>query len=342
MRPYNFGAGPATLPLPILEKAKAALLDWDETGMSVLEVGHRTAIFKQLIQDSTQHLRDLLCVPDDYAVLFLGFPARFQFGMIPMNFLRHRADYLVTGLWSKLAFEEANKQYIARSLDEGAPFDPSADYVYYTPNETISGYAYPTPPKVGETPLIADMTSCLLSEPIAVRDFDFIFAGAQKNISIPSLTVVIAKQSFLETAKKDIVTMCDYRVHLEHVSNYATPPNFAIYLMKLMCEWLKAQGGLTAISVVNQAKARALYDFIDESEQYTAYVTGKNRSMINVSFSLKDETLNNAFLLKAEKRGLLGLKGHRTLGGIRASLYNAMPIEGVNALIDFMHDFSAS
>lgn len=341
MRPYNFGAGPATLPLPILEQAQSELLDWEHLGMSVLEIGHRTSRFKQLISDTTQQLRVLLSIPDDYAVLLLGFPARFQFGMIAQNFLRQSADYLVSGVWSKLAFEEANRLYSARQVEEGSHLDEKTDYVYYTPNETISGYAISTPPKVGQNRLIADMTSCLLSEPIDINAFDLIFAGAQKNISIPGLTVVIAKRDFLESAKVDVPTMCDYRTHLKNESNYATPPNFAIYLMKLMCDWLAAQGGLTVMSQLNQAKAKALYDYIDESDMYNAYISPQNRSVMNVTFSLKDASLNSAFLLEAEKHGLLGLKGHRALGGIRASLYNAMPIEGVNALIDFMREFSA-
>jgi phosphoserine aminotransferase len=339
MRPYNFGAGPATLPQPILEQAQAELLDWQGTGMSVMEIGHRTPAFKALLAETAELFGSLLSIPQTHCVLLCGFPARFQFSMIPMSFLKESADYLVTGIWSRLAYEEANRKKPVRQLKSVSTFDKNADYFYYTPNETISGYAHPVCPEVGEVPLIADMTSCLLSAPLDVSPYDLIFAGAQKNIGPPGLTVVIARNSFLDRAKTGLDTLCDYRTHRTYESNYATPPNFSIYMANLMCHWLKEQGGLVKMGELNHRKASILYEFIDNSDAYLTEVPHENRSMMNVVFTLGDESLTETFLAKAASKGLLGLKGHRAVGGVRASLYNAMPIEGVYALRDFMADF---
>ena len=355
-RPYNFGAGPATLPESILIEAQAELLNWQGHGMSILEIGHRTSEFEALMHEATADLRHLLAIPDEYEVLFLGGAARTQFAMIPMNLMtdEQTAGYLVSGIWSALAFDEACKlksAYCLSSAEEGA-FRHAPDitdlsirdqtaYIYYTPNETINGVRYPSLPKTGSIPLIADMTSCLLSEPINVSDYGLIFAGAQKNIAPAGLTVVIIRKSLMAAIKQSkIPTMLDYRTHSQNHSLYATPPTFNCYLAAKMFKWVKAQGGVESLHQINRKKAEKLYDYIDSSAVFRCPVEETSRSWMNVCFFMDKPEREEEFLAHAARAGLYGLKGHRLVGGLRASLYNAMPISGVDALIAFMQDFT--
>lgn len=357
VRPYNFGAGPATLPESVLREAQAELLDWQGLGVSILEIGHRTKQFKQLLEDAEADLRALLQIPDDYHVLFLSGAARSQFAMIPMNLLKkgQTAAYLISGVWSKMAYQEACKltsaYCIASSEKNGVfrttpAFDPNAladntAYLYYTPNETINGVRFAQTPKANGVPLIADMTSCLLSEPITVADYGLIFAGAQKNIAPAGMTIVIIQKDFIESLERLVLpTMFDYRTHIIHHSLYATPPVFNCYIAAKMFKWIQAQGGVDALYALNCDKAKQLYDYIDHGSFYSCCVEKHARSRMNVCFSLSNPSLEDIFLIQAEQQGLYALKGHRLVGGIRASLYNAMPMAGVHQLIDFMEDFS--
>lgn len=355
-RAYNFGAGPAMLPESVLLEAQVELLNWRGLGMSVMEIGHRTAEIRGLMEEVEADLRELLSIPSHYQILFLGGAARTQFAMLPMNFLDkpQQAAYLVSGIWSSLAYQEACKlkqaYCVASSEDSGFTDIPSRSkwqlrentgYLYYTPNETINGVRFSETPKMADIPLIADMTSCLLSEPIKIDDFGLIFAGAQKNISIAGLTVVIIRSDLLEIQPKSVIpTMLDYRIQASNHSLYATPPVFNCYLAGKMFKWIKAQGGVGALYQRNCQKAAALYQYIDASPFYHCAVHQNARSLMNVCFSLVRQDLEQVFLMQAKQHGLYALQGHRTVGGLRASLYNAMPMEGVNTLIAFMQDFS--
>ena len=342
---YYFGAGPAALPESILLDAQSALLDWNNSGMSILEVGHRSELFVALLQQAEADLRELLNIPQNYHVLFLGGAARTQFSMIPMNLLsasKAQAAYMISGVWSSLAFEEAKRFGQAYAIGPGAACKPDTAYVYYTPNETIDGVRFSDIPDTGDIPLVADMTSCLLSEVIDVSQFGLIFAGAQKNIGPAGLTLVIIRDDLLEIKPKNIVpTMLDYRVHVKHHSLYATPPVFQCYMAAKMFQWVKTQGGVDALHQINIKKSAKLYAYLETSSDYTCMVLDlSSRSLMNICFSLINKQHEADFLEKAEARGLRGLKGHRVKGGIRASLYNAMPMDGVDALIKFMDDFS--
>ena len=355
-RAYNFGAGPATLPLEILEEAKEELLNWQGLGMSILEIGHRTPPFMQLMEDLTADFREILAIPNDYHVLFLNGPARSQFAMIPLNLLNNeqKAGYLISGVWSSYAYEEAcklKKAYCVASTSDlnftevpkpkNWDIQEDTTYLYYTPNETIDGVRFHDTPKVDNIPLIADMTSCLLSEPINIRDYGLIFAGAQKNISIAGLTIVILRNDLLEKSPDlKIPTMLDYKIQVNHKSLYATPPGFNCYLAHKMLQWIKAKGGIDSLYQMNCKKAALLYDYIDDSTFYKSEINKNSRSIVNICFTLERENLIDEFLIKANKHGLLALKGHRIKGGLRASLYNSMPIEGVLSLITFMDDFA--
>ncbi|GGI77865.1 phosphoserine aminotransferase [Legionella impletisoli] len=342
------------LPDAILKEVQRELLNWQGTGKSVMETGHRTEAIKSLMNEAQDDLRALLKIPSEYHVLFIPAPARMQFSMIPMNLLQNNrvGAYWVSGIWSELAFNEAKKIADAccvgsskaneftkvPELHLSAAPDNTA-YVYFTPNETINGVKVPVP--MVNMPLIADMTSCLLTEPINVRDYGLIFAGAQKNISIPGLTVVILHNDILANHhNKPLPTMMDYQTHIAHKSLYATPPVFNCYIAHKMFQWIKTQGGVDALFMMNQLKARRLYEFIDESSFYHGSVDEKARSIVNVCFKLINKELEDNFAKQAEQQGLLALKGHRTVGGLRASLYNAMPMEGVEALIQFMHRYA--
>ena len=354
MSRYNFGAGPAQLPPSVLLEVQSELLNWQGLHQSVLEVGHRTPAFLQLMEQLEGDLRNILQVPTDYHVLFLGSPARLQFSMIPLNLLTDHdtAGYLVTGLWSAMAFEEACRLKTAYCLtttkEQGfTTLPPSQEwslrphtrYVYYTPNETVNGVRFSALPEVGGVPLVADMTSCLLTEPIRVADFGLIFAGAQKNLGASGLSIVIVHRDLLVTKSTPLATLLDYQTHVTHRSLYATPPVFSCYLAQKMLAFVRAEGGISALYEQNIQKSQALYRYIDESSFYHATVAPEARSLINVCFSLNDTTLEAAFLAEANQRGLYALQGHRAVGGLRASLYNAMPMEGVLALIAFMQDF---
>jgi phosphoserine aminotransferase len=353
-RVYNFSAGPATLPDVILQTAREELLNWQNTGCSVMEIGHRTPEFTELLNRAESSLRSLLTIPDDYHVLFLGTPARSQFSMLPLNVLSSTDSgaYLISGLWSKMAFEEAHRLKRAYSLADSAPylctpkFQPSmlqADtaYLYYTPNETVHGVRYSTVPESGAIPLVADMTSCLLTEPIRISDYGLIFAGAQKNIAPAGLTLVIIRGAFLkQVCPPQLPTCMDYRIHVQHASLYATPPTFQCYMADKMFDWIKAQGGVEALYQQNCQKAAKLYQAIDESSFYHAAVDPTSRSIVNVCFTLRRPDYQHEFLAEATKAGLYGLQGHRVVGGLRASLYNAMPMAGVDALIEFMETFA--
>ena len=356
IRAYNFGAGPAMLPESILLEAQAELLNWKGLGMSVMEVGHRTPPFEALMEELEASFRDVMSIPNNYHVLFLGGAARTQFAMVPLNCLGRdsKAGYLISGIWSSMAYDEASRLSHAYCIASSEPnqftsvpnarswrIEDDTRYVYYTPNETINGVRFNKIPDVGNIPLVADMTSCMLSEPFKVTDFGVMFAGAQKNISSAGLTIVIIRDDLLNDAPAyPIPTMMDYRTHVTHHSMYATPPMFNCYLALKMLEWVKAQGGVELLYKINQQKAAALYDYIDASSFYHCSIEKHSRSIVNVCFTLEKKELEDAFLTLATQCGLLALKGHRTVGGLRASLYNAMPMAGVNALLAFMQGFA--
>ncbi|WP_166252095.1 3-phosphoserine/phosphohydroxythreonine transaminase [Marinobacter salicampi] len=353
-RTYNFCAGPATLPESVLKQARDEMLDWRGSGMSVMEMSHRSDEFLAIAETAEQDLRDLAGVSDDYAVLFMQGGASSQFATVPLNLLGDKtsADYINTGIWSTKAIAEARRyghvNVVAsseasgfRDIPDQAQWqtDPNAAYLHYTPNETIGGLEYDFIPDSGKVPLVADMSSNILSRPVDVSSFGVIYAGAQKNIGPSGLVVVIVRRDLLGKARKEIPTMMDYKVTADNGSMYNTPSTYSWYLAGLTFQWLKAQGGVAAIGELNARKARKLYGFIDASEFYSNPIVPRFRSWMNVPFVLADDSLNSAFLQGAEERRLLNLKGHRSVGGMRASIYNAMPEAGVDALIDYMKAF---
>ncbi len=351
---FNFSAGPAMLPRAVLEQAQAELRDWHETGMSVMEMSHRGKDFMSIATEAEQDLRSLLDIPDDYYVLFLQGGATSQFAMVPHNLLRGktRADYINTGSWSRKAIAEA-KRYcqvnVAASAEETNystipareewQLDPDAAYVHYTPNETIGGVEFHWIPDTGEVPLVADMSSTILSRPLDVARYGIIYAGAQKNIGPAGLTVVIVRKDLVGEPLDFTPTMFNYQAHADNGSMLNTPPTYAWYLAGLVFKWIAAQGGLVAMAEINQRKAQRLYAAIEASPFYASPVDLDCRSWMNVPFTLADDSLDGEFLAQAQSAGLLNLKGHRSVGGMRASIYNAMPEAGVDALIDFMGEF---
>jgi phosphoserine aminotransferase len=351
---YNFSAGPAVLPHPVLVRARDELLDWQGSGMSVMEMSHRGKEFVSIAEQAEADLRELLGISSDYHVLFLQGGATSQFAMVPMNLLRGRpqADYVNTGAWSKKAIAEA-KRYCSVNVaatSEATKFttvpsqeewklDPAAAYVHYTPNETIGGVEFDWIPATGDVPLVADMSSTILSRPLDVSRFGLIYAGAQKNIGPAGLTVVIVRKDLVGETLAGTPTMFDYRQHAENGSMLNTPPTYGWYLAGLVFQWLKAQGGLETMAVINERKAAALYAAIDASDFYHCPVDVRCRSRMNVPFTLADAALDADFLAGAKAAGLVSLKGHRSVGGMRASIYNAMPEAGVAALVDFMKEF---
>ncbi|MFZ1326882.1 MAG: 3-phosphoserine/phosphohydroxythreonine transaminase [Candidatus Contendobacter sp.] len=352
-RPYNFSAGPAMLPEAVLEQAKAEMLDWHGSGMSVMEMSHRGKEFVSIAEQAEADLRELLAIPANYKVLFLQGGASSQFAMVPMNLLhgKTKADYLNTGQWSKKAISEAKKfcQVNVVASSEAANFstvpardtwkcDPEAAYLHCTPNETIGGVEMHTIPDVS-VPLAADLSSTLLSRPLDVSKFGVIYAGAQKNIGPAGLTIVIVREDLMGQTVPSTPAMLDYAAMAKEGSMYNTPPTYAWYIAGLVFQWLKAQGGLKAMGERNQAKAELLYKTIDESGFYKNPVDPAYRSWMNVPFILPDEALDKPFLAEAKSAGLLTLAGHRSVGGMRASIYNAMPLKGVTTLVDFMADF---
>ncbi len=353
-RVFNFSAGPATLPLEVLEQVKAELLDWQASGKSVMEVSHRSKPFVRIAEQAEADLRELMGIPEDYAVLFLQGGATLQFAMVPMNLAAAggSADYLVTGSWSKKAVKEGGKVTRINVVADGAPgnymdvppratwrCDPAAAYFHYTPNETIGGVEIHEVPDVGGVPVVADMSSTILSRPVDVRRFGLIYAGAQKNIGPAGLTLVIVRKELLERSPQSLPEILRYPAHAEQGSMLNTPATFAWYVAGLVFAWLKRQGGLAAMAERNQRKARLLYEAIDRSAFYRNPVAPAYRSWMNVPFTLAKPELDADFLAGATRAGLTDLKGHRSVGGMRASLYNAMPEDGVRALIDFMADF---
>lgn len=351
---FNFSAGPAVLPGPVLEQARQELLDWQGSGMSVMEMSHRGSHFMSIAQQAEADLRALLSIPAGYQVLFLQGGATSQFAMVPMNLLRgsQRADYINTGAWSKKAIAEAGRYCtvnVASSAEASnfsdipAPdtwqLDAAAAYVHYTPNETIGGVEFGWIPDTGEVPLVADMSSTILSRPLDVSRYGLIYAGAQKNIGPAGLTVVIVREDLLGETLGSAPSMYNYRLHADAGSMLNTPPTFAWYLAGLVFRWLRDLGGLAAIEVVNRRKAGRLYEAIDSSSFYHSPVRADCRSLMNVPFTLANSSLDGDFLAKAGAAGLLNLKGHRSVGGMRASIYNAMPEAGVAALVEFMREF---
>jgi len=353
-RVINFSAGPAALPLEVLEQAKAELPDWQGSGMSVMEISHRSKAFIAVAEQAEADLRELLEIPDDYAVMFLQGGATLQFALLPMNLSQpgEALDYLITGSWSKKAAKEAGVVRETTIVADGVDSDytdvpsqdswnlnPEAAYFHYTPNETIGGVEIHEPPDVGTVPLVADMSSTILSRPIEVTRFGAIYAGAQKNIGPAGLTLVIMRRDLLDRVPADVPTIMRYKSHADGGSMLNTPPTFAWYLAGLVFQWLKAQGGVAAMEEQNRAKAELLYGAIDASDFYTNPVAVPYRSWMNVPFTLAKPELDGDFLVQAEKAGLTNLKGHRSVGGMRASIYNAMPVAGVRALVDFMAEF---
>jgi len=352
-RVYNFSAGPAALPEEVLIQARDEMLDWGGSGMSVMEMSHRGKEFMSIAAQAEADLRELLKVPENYKVLFLQGGASSQFAMVPMNLLQGKksADYLNTGSWSKKAISEAKKYCevnVAGAAPEGVfsvpakadlKLNPDAAYLHYTPNETIQGIEFPYIPETGEVPLAADFSSTILSRPIDVSRYGVIYAGAQKNVGPAGLTLVIVREDLIAEPLAGTPTMFSYKTMVEGESMYNTPPTFSWYLAGLVFQWLRRNGGLEQMAQVNERKASLLYTAIDASDFYNNPVNPACRSWMNVPFTLADAALDADFLAEAKQAGLVTLKGHRSVGGMRASIYNAMPEQGVKALVDFMVDF---
>ena len=355
-RVFNFSAGPAALPEPVLRQAAAEMLDWHGSGMSVMEMSHRGKEFISIANEAEALLRELLAVPANYKVLFMQGGAIAENAIVPMNLLRGHAsaDYIDTGEWSKKSIKEARKYCsvnVAATGKEGNytaippraswKLDPAAAYVHICSNETIGGLEYHFTPDVGSVPLVADMSSDILSRPIDVSRYGLIYAGAQKNIGPSGLTLVIVRDDLIGQALPTTPSAFDYKTVADNESMYNTPPTYAMYIAGLVFNWIKAQGGLTAMATHNKAKAGLLYDFLDTTSFYSCPVARDCRSLMNVAFRLKDEALDEEFLKGAKARNMVQLKGHRSVGGMRASIYNAMPIEGVQTLVAYMKEFEA-
>jgi phosphoserine aminotransferase len=354
-RAHNFGAGPAALPLSVLEEARRELLDWRGTGMSVMELSHRSPVYEGIQEEAERSLRQLLAIPESHAVLFLQGGASLQFTMVPLNLLRTggSADYVLTGAWSKKAAAEARRQgtvRIAGSTEaesfrripraEELDLDPGADYLHFTTNNTIFGTQWRREPAAPErVPLVADMSSDLLSRPVAIDRYGLIYAGAQKNLGPAGVTVVVVERDLLGRAPEGLATMLAYRAHAAERSMYNTPPTWAIYLLGRVCAWVAALGGAAAMAERNEQKAALLYQRIDRNDFYRGTAEPACRSRMNVTFRLADEGLERELLAEAERAGFVGLKGHRSVGGMRASLYNAVEPASVAALVDFLDDF---
>lgn len=356
-RVWNFSPGPAVLPLPALEEAQRDLLALPGVGASVMEISHRSKVFESIIQAAEENIRKLLNIPREYHVLFLQGGARLQFGMIPMNFLRgsgKTAEFIVTGSWGAMALKEAQTQGPVRAIWDGKPegyrrvprpeeYRPSSDaaYVHFTSNETIEGVQFASEPEVGELPLICDASSDFLSRPIPIERYALLYAGAQKNAGPAGVTIIIIRDDLVRRCPEDLPSMLNYRKHAEAKSLLNTPPCFAVYMVKLVTDWLLREfGNLEKVHEHNKRKAALLYQVIDGSEgYYRGHAQPEHRSLMNVTFRLASEALEKKFLAEANKAGFMHLEGHRSVGGCRASIYNAMPMEGVQALAEFMVDF---
>jgi phosphoserine aminotransferase len=355
-RVFNFSAGPAVLPEEVLRQAAEEMLDWHGSGMCVMEMSHRGDEFIAIAEEAEADLRELLAIPPRYKVLFLQGGATLQFAMVPINLLdgRKSADYVNTGEWSKKAIGEARRfcavNVAASSEDAGFSYVPEqatwrlgrdAAYVHICSNETIGGVEFHWVPETGDVPLVADMSSHILSRPIDVSRYGLIYAGAQKNIGPAGLAIVIVREDLLGRAPQGTASMLDYKVHADARSMSNTPPTYAVYIAGLVFKWLKRQGGLAAIERRNVAKASLLYEYLGDSTLFRSPVRERDRSRMNVPFTLREAALDATFLKGAEERGMVQLKGHRSVGGMRASIYNAMPIEGVQRLVDYMREFEA-
>lgn len=353
-RVYNFSAGPSMLPLEVLEKAQKELVSYGDSGMSVMEMSHRSKVYDDIIKETESVFREIMNIPQNYKVLFLQGGASSQFAMVPLNLFNNskKADYVNTGQWSKKAIAEAKRygtvNVVASSedttfnyipdLDENA-FSPDADYFHITSNNTIYGTRYTKLPNTGNVPLVSDMSSCILSEVFDVSQYGVIYAGAQKNMGPAGLTVVIVREDLIGHAMDITPTMFNYKTHADKDSMFNTPPTYSIYIAKLVFEWVKSKGGVSAMQNINEEKANIIYDFLDHSAFFKGTVVPKDRSLMNIPFVSPSSELDAKFVKEAVNIGLVNLKGHRSVGGMRASIYNAMPVEGVKALVDFMKKF---
>ena len=354
-RVYNFSAGPSMLPLEVLEKAAAEMLCYKDSGMSVMEMSHRSPVYEEIIADTEKLLRKIMNIPDNYKVLFLQGGASTQFAAVPLNLMNKnkKADYIVSGQFSGKAFKEAQKYgdvaCVATSKDANfafipqttrESFRPDADYVHICFNNTIYGTKFNYIPDTGDIPLVADMSSCIISEPVDVTKFGMIYAGAQKNMAPAGLTIVIVREDLIGNAREDIPTMLDYKIMADNGSMYNTPPCYCIYIAKLVYEWIDSLGGLEKMKEMNEKKAKVLYDYLDSQDYYIAPVQKESRSLMNVTFVTGNADLDKKFASEAAAAGLKNLKGHRSVGGMRASIYNAMPYDGVVKLVEFMKKFA--
>lgn len=350
-RIYNFSAGPSMLPLPVLEKAASEMTDYNNSGMSVMEMSHRSSVYDAVIKEAEQNLRKLMNIPDNYNVLFLQGGATTQFAAVPLNLMKNgKADYIVSGSFSKKAADEAAKygevKILASSKDKNFAyipyvdkFSPDADYVHICFNNTIYGTTYNYIPDTGDIPLVADVSSCILSKPIDVTKFGVLYAGAQKNMAPAGLTVVIVREDLLGNARPTTPVMLNWQVQVDNGSMYNTPPCYCIYIANLVYKWLLDMGGLTEMQKINEYKAGLLYDYLDKSELFKPTAQKEYRSIMNVCFVTGNEEIDKKFCSEAAKTGFVSIKGHRSVGGMRASIYNAMPVEGVEKLVKFMEEF---
>ena len=353
-RVYNFSAGPSMLPEEVLKTAAAEMLEYGTSGQSVMEMSHRSKEYQAIIDQAEADLREIMNIPDNYEVLFLQGGASTQFAMVPLNLMTKngKADYIVTGQWANKAYKEAARYGAAREVASSkdktfsyipkttaADFDPEADYVHICMNNTIYGTKYNYIPETGDVPLVADISSCILSEPIDVSKFGMLYAGAQKNVAPAGVTIVIIRKDLIGNAMDITPTMLKYDTHSENGSMFNTPPCYTIYIAGLTFKWIKKMGGLEAMKELNEKKAKVLYDFLDNSKLFKGTVVPEDRSLMNVPFVTGNEELDAKFVAESKAAGFVNLKGHRSVGGMRASIYNAMPYEGVVALVDFMKKF---
>ncbi|MBR1736501.1 MAG: 3-phosphoserine/phosphohydroxythreonine transaminase [Firmicutes bacterium] len=354
-RVYNFSAGPSMLPVPVLEQAQKEMLCYGNTGMSVMEMSHRSKDYEDIIYGAEALLRELMGISDNYEVLFLQGGASTQFAAIPLNLFKNKkADYVVTGQWAKKAAAEAKRygevNIVASSEDktftyipklDKSTFSKDADYFYITANNTIYGTRYTQFPDTGDIPLVADISSNIMSEVMDVNKFGILYAGAQKNVGPAGLTIVIVRKDLVGNALDICPNMLNYKTHADNRSMFNTPPCYAIYISKLVFEWIKGMGGVSELQKINEEKAGILYDFLDESKMFRGTVVKEDRSLMNVPFVTDSDELNAKFIKEAKEKGFVNLKGHRTVGGMRASIYNAMPVEGVKKLVEFMKKFES-
>lgn len=353
-RVYNFSAGPSMLPEEVLRTAAEEMMEYGNSGQSVMEMSHRSKEYQAIFDETEANLREIMNIPDDYAVLFLQGGASTQFAMVPLNLMTKngKADYIITGQWANKAYKEAARYGAAREVASSkdktfsyipkttaADFDPEADYVHICMNNTIYGTKYHTLPETGDVPLVADISSCILSEPIDVTKFGMLYAGAQKNVAPAGVTIVIIRKDLIGNAMDITPTMLNYATHSENGSMFNTPPCYAIYIAGLTFKWIKKMGGLEKMKEINEKKAKILYDFLDNSKLFKGTVVPEDRSLMNVPFVTGDEELDAKFVAEAKKAGFVNIKGHRSVGGMRASIYNAMPVEGVEKLVEFMKKF---